>query len=384
MPAPLNRISIVIHPFFLLTAGLIGWLNTMNIVGTIVWMVVIFISILVHEYGHALTAIAFGQGAEINLVALGGLTKRNGGKLALWKEFLIVLDGPLAGFLLCGIAYLLSTWVKSDSVLLKQSLQVAIFINFFWTIVNLLPIHPLDGGQLLAIVLEGVFGVRGYKAALFISFLLGLAISIAFFAYHMVLAGALFTMLTFESFRNWQDSLAMTRQDQNLELQKMMDQAEHDIVEKHFDEATKKLQHIRQETQQGILYNRATQMLAKLMLYQEHPKESYDLIMSQNKEDLSPDLIVILHKLAFNFHDWNTVTEIGNRCFQEKQTEEVALANAIAHAAKGNTKNAIGWLSWAKQADSPNLKQTILRPEFDGIRSSCEMQAFLKTRKCEF
>lgn len=379
MLAALNKISIVIHPLFLLTAGLIGWLNTMNVVGTLIWMVVIFISILVHEYGHALTAIAFGQKAEINLVALGGLTKRDGKKLSLWKEFLIVLDGPLAGFLLCLVAYLASSWLKPESVLLKQTLQIAIFINFFWTIVNLLPIHPLDGGQLLAIILEGIFGIRGYKAALFISFLLGLAISIAFFAYHMVLAGALFTMLTFESFRSWQDSLVMTRQDQDPELLKLMSQIEKEVLENRFTEADEHLQHIRQQTQSGMLYNRATQMLAKLRLYQELPKDAYDLLMTQKKDDLPPELIVLLHKLAFNFHDWNTVVEIGNRCFQEKQTEEVALANAVANAAKNNIRTVIGWLSWAKQAGSTNVQKTILRPEFDGIRNSREMQAFIQS-----
>lgn len=367
------KIPVAIHPFFLVTAALIGWLNAMNVVGMLIWMVVIFVSILFHEYGHALTARAFGQKAEIHLIALGGLTKRSGKKLPLWKEFLIVLDGPLAGFLLCGICYQLSLWLKLESSLLKQTLQIAIFINLFWTLVNLLPIHPLDGGQLLAIVLEGFFGIRGYKTALFISFMIGVVISIAFFSYHMILAGALFTMLSFESFRNWQESRLMTREDHDPTLQKMFEQAEFELAAKHMDKAVEKLNHIRQSAQNGVLYNKATQLLAKIMAYLERPKEAYELLLPQ-KKDLSPDLLVLLHQLAFNYQDWNTVTELGNRCFQEKQTENVALMNATAQAAQGNVKAVIGWLSWAKQAGSTHLKETIMRPEFDSIRNDLEFQ----------
>ena len=39
-----------------------------------IWVFVIFISILVHEFGHALTACYFGQKPRIELVAFGGLT----------------------------------------------------------------------------------------------------------------------------------------------------------------------------------------------------------------------------------------------------------------------------------------------------------------------
>ena len=86
-------------------AALIGWLNTQTIQGALEWTVMIFVSVLFHEFGHALTAVSFGQIARIDLLGFGGLTQRHGPKLNLWKEFLIVLNGPCAGLLLFIIAF---------------------------------------------------------------------------------------------------------------------------------------------------------------------------------------------------------------------------------------------------------------------------------------
>src|SRR4051812_20886609 len=95
-----GSIPISIYPFFWLLAVGIGWINTFNILGTSIWIGIIFVSVLVHEYGHALTAIFFGQKAQIDLVAMGGITQRHGSKLKLWQDFIIVLNGPLAGLCL--------------------------------------------------------------------------------------------------------------------------------------------------------------------------------------------------------------------------------------------------------------------------------------------
>ena len=89
-----GKIPITIRPFFFLTAGLIGFLNSRSLVGTLVWIFVIFISVLVHEFGHGLTARAFGLKPRIELVALGGLTYHQGDKLPFLKQFFIVLNGP--------------------------------------------------------------------------------------------------------------------------------------------------------------------------------------------------------------------------------------------------------------------------------------------------
>ncbi|MBM3191343.1 MAG: stage IV sporulation protein FB, partial [Chlamydiae bacterium] len=91
-------IPIRISPMFWLTAAIIGWINSQSLIGTVIWIVIIFVSILVHEYGHALMARAFGQFPRIELVAFGGVTYPEGPAISLGKEFLVVLNGPLFSF----------------------------------------------------------------------------------------------------------------------------------------------------------------------------------------------------------------------------------------------------------------------------------------------
>ena len=128
-----------------------------------IWTLVIVVSVLVHEFGHALTAIAFGQKAHIDLVAFGGLTHRHGPHLKLSQEFLIVLNGPLAGFALAIACYFLAGMIGERSPVLYAIFEIGYIANIFWTVLNLLPIQPLDGGHLLRIVFEGMFGLRGVK-----------------------------------------------------------------------------------------------------------------------------------------------------------------------------------------------------------------------------
>ncbi|MBS0653626.1 MAG: stage IV sporulation protein FB, partial [Verrucomicrobia bacterium] len=56
-----GKIPISIYPTFWLFAALIGYMNSMSLIGTVIWIGIIFVSVLFHEFGHALTAWAFGQ-----------------------------------------------------------------------------------------------------------------------------------------------------------------------------------------------------------------------------------------------------------------------------------------------------------------------------------
>ena len=233
-----GKIPIRIYPFFWVLALIIGWLNSFSEMGSIntaliktaLWVVVITISVIVHEYGHALSALAFGQKAKIDLVGFGGVTQRGGPKLKLWKEFIIVLCGPLFGLCLAFLAFLLLNKMGERPLnMWRYILEITFYVNVFWTVVNLLPVQPLDGGRLLSIVLEGIFGIKGIKIAFFLSILTATAIGLLFFAFQAVLAGSLFLILAFESYRSWQSSLAMREQDQNEEAQQLLKRAEEDL-----------------------------------------------------------------------------------------------------------------------------------------------------------
>ena len=87
-----GKIPVTIHPTFFLIAAVIGYLNSMSLIGTIIWFGINLVSVLIHEFGHAITAKLFGLAPRIELVAMGGLTYHEGGKLPYWKQFFIVFN----------------------------------------------------------------------------------------------------------------------------------------------------------------------------------------------------------------------------------------------------------------------------------------------------
>ena len=75
-----GKIPVHIHPLFWFLATFIGWVYTQTPAGTGVAVLVIMLSLLIHEFGHALTAFFLGQRPSVHLVAIGGLTTRHGGR----------------------------------------------------------------------------------------------------------------------------------------------------------------------------------------------------------------------------------------------------------------------------------------------------------------
>lgn len=374
-----GKIPILISPFFWVLILLIGWLNTSTVVGTAIWAIVILFSVLIHEYGHALTALAFGQKAEINLVGLGGLTRRSGHQIKKWQDFLIVLNGPLAGFALYFAAYYLSPYIDNERFkYFAYALKVAANVNFFWNVLNLLPILPLDGGQLMRIGLEALFGFKGIRFAFLLSIILSVLVSLLLFFIQAVLGGALFLMLAFESYRAWSDLGNVSSQDSNSYLQDLLREAQEDIQNQKDNEALSKLLLIREQAKEGVLFVLATELIARLLAKQGHIKQAYEWLLPIEKR-LSPDYLFFLQQLAFKLQEWEKVISIGNKAYQLDPSPDIALLNAFSFAIIGQPIPTVGWLKSAVHSGLRNIHEVIRKREFDSVRQSQEFQSFLKT-----
>jgi Zn-dependent protease len=202
-------IPVRIHPMFWLISAILGW-HDQNMELVVLWIACMFVSILVHEFGHALAARHFGQSPWILLYGLGGLcySERQGTK---GQRLAVILSGPGAGFvlflivlvvwsLLYGITPLQHFVLVSHIVGLGAGPVAAAFallggtpegldfnglierfgpldggnlayvayhnlvwINLLWTLVNLLPIWPLDGGQACQTILSVVDRKNGVR-----------------------------------------------------------------------------------------------------------------------------------------------------------------------------------------------------------------------------
>jgi Zn-dependent protease len=109
------------------------------------WIGVAAGCILVHELGHALAFAAFGATPQVLLYGMGGLTSARGSFSAA-KSVIISLAGPIAGFGIGGVFWL----VGPGSTELSHAIYVdGLIATFGFGILNLLPVLPLDGGSAL-------------------------------------------------------------------------------------------------------------------------------------------------------------------------------------------------------------------------------------------
>ena len=112
------------------------------------------LSVFLHEMGHALTSRWFRLQPAVVLTGFGGFTAHQPAKRPR-DEFLIVAAGPAMNFALAAAVLGLAVAAGYEPGTFAANLSSEVIVlNVFWGIYNLLPIMPLDGGQLLRVVLR--------------------------------------------------------------------------------------------------------------------------------------------------------------------------------------------------------------------------------------
>jgi Zn-dependent protease len=131
------------------------------------WMFIVFVSVLVHELGHAVASRLFGYQPAITLAWLGGHTQPNApGPIPWKKDFALTLAGPLFGLALGAASYAGLGALRDQTTMAGFLLDSGATANLAWAVLNLIPILPLDGGRLTLVLSQRVFGaVRGFGIA---------------------------------------------------------------------------------------------------------------------------------------------------------------------------------------------------------------------------
>jgi len=147
-------IPVRVHPLFWITGVFLAG-DRAGLEEIVSWIGCVFISILVHEFGHGLMARMFGYSPSIALYMMGGLCASESERQTPWQRLAVLFAGPGAGLLLFAFIWGGYTALGEPrlSVLGWNIYRNMIRINLFWSLLNLLPIWPLDGGQIAGVVL---------------------------------------------------------------------------------------------------------------------------------------------------------------------------------------------------------------------------------------
>ncbi len=224
------RIPVRVHPLFWLIAILFGSASS-GLVGILIWVIAVFISILIHELGHALAMRRYGQTSHIILHMAGGLTVPESmawgnsyANVAMTanQQIFISLAGPFAGFAFAAVIVAASklagaliqinfilgfipfpiVFLPTAADVVNSMVMSLLWINIFWGIINLMPVYPLDGGNVSRYVLIQVDPQGGARTSLWISVIVGALVAVAgFFLLGSVYMAILFGLLAFQSYQ---------------------------------------------------------------------------------------------------------------------------------------------------------------------------------------
>ena len=189
-------VPIRVHPFFWLAGVLLGP-HQLGGKAILVWLIAFFIGIFLHELGHAIAIRLQGGFPWITLYGFGGITSSQRaraigiGNADAWRQIVVSLAGPLSGFLLAAIVvaaviasghgvvvewgghFGLSVSINENDMVVSPYFSFFVdrllFVTIVYGIFNLLPIYPLDGGQIAREVLVMVLGREGVRQSLILS-----------------------------------------------------------------------------------------------------------------------------------------------------------------------------------------------------------------------
>ncbi len=191
-------IPVRVHPIFWLSSAWIVWASANgDMRKVLIGVLCIFVSVLVHELGHAVMSRRYGFPSEIVLYILGGYATAT--RFSTWRNVKVSAAGPGAGFALFGLTYAVMRFMMAnypatlvDNSLVAFALQMMLFANLMVNVMNLVPCLPLDGGRIAealinryggrdtilktirvgifaagAVVLRGIFCINNPDASMF-------------------------------------------------------------------------------------------------------------------------------------------------------------------------------------------------------------------------
>jgi Zn-dependent protease len=173
----------------------------------LLWIPILFLSVLLHELGHAAMIGILGYGSShIILGGMGGVTI-NARTAKAWQNMLISLAGVGVSFALW---LAIAPFSRAPAVVADPFFRALVPLlaaaNLFWGIFNSIPLPPLDGGGATRNFFRTFLDERkAFVISVWIAMVAGLAAIVWLAMHRSILMAMLFAMLVFRQYQQWRD-----------------------------------------------------------------------------------------------------------------------------------------------------------------------------------
>ncbi|NNC88067.1 MAG: site-2 protease family protein [Akkermansiaceae bacterium] len=156
-----------VHVTFFLLLAAVGWLffargGADAAVDGVLFILAVFGCVLLHEFGHVLTARQFGvRTPDITLLPIGGMARMQKLPDKPWQELLVAIAGPAVNVVIgavllaiFGARAVLEGGEEPQALLMNIPFgERLMVVNFVLVIFNMIPAFPMDGGRVLRALL---------------------------------------------------------------------------------------------------------------------------------------------------------------------------------------------------------------------------------------
>ena len=159
-------IDVFVHATFLLLIGWVGYSHWLarrdwgDVLSGILFILALFLCVVLHEYGHALTARRYGiRTRDITLYPIGGVARLERMPDKPIEELWVALMGPAVNVVIAAVlfVYLFLTGglvpLTELSITSGSFLARLMVLNIWLVLFNLIPAFPMDGGRVLRALL---------------------------------------------------------------------------------------------------------------------------------------------------------------------------------------------------------------------------------------
>lgn len=163
--ASIFGIEVRIHVTFLFFLAWI-WLSYYQIAGLsgavqgVLFILTLFACVLLHEFGHAFAARAFGiRTPDITLLPIGGVARLNRIPDTPWQELVVAIAGPLVNVVIAAVLiFTIHGTAGLQQIEHLESPRIELLtklasVNVMLVLFNLIPAFPMDGGRVLRALL---------------------------------------------------------------------------------------------------------------------------------------------------------------------------------------------------------------------------------------